>query len=260
MAITPMQMAVAYSVFANGGWRVEPWIVDHVVDLQGNRVFTTQPRIVCPDCPPVAEPVATAAADAAAASAIPPTDDALQADSAAEPAPQPSTPAVLPAERVLDERVAFIMNSMLRDVITSGTGRRARVLERDDLAGKTGTTNEAADTWFNGFNLDVVTSVWVGFPIHAPLGAREYGSNNPLPIWIDYMKVALADKPERFPQQPPGVVTIRVDPGTGRPAAPGDRSAIFEFFLEEHAPTMTTTADPQLQAPARDEVQPVDIF
>jgi len=229
MAVTPMDMARAYATFANGGWRVEPWIVDHVVNLDGDRVFATRPRVVCEDCPET-------------------TDD------------NDAQPDVLPAERVLDERIAFIMNSMLRDVVRSGTGRRARSLEREDLAGKTGTTNEAADTWFNGYHPDIVTSVWVGFSAHAPLGAREYGSNNPLPIWIDYMAVALADRPKQFPQQPRGVVTMRINPTTGQPAAPGDRDALFEYFLEEHTPVVVNTPDLPMQLHSRDEIQPVDIF
>jgi penicillin-binding protein 1A len=161
---------------------------------------------------------------------------------------------------VLDERIAFIMQSMLRDVVARGTGRRALTLGRSDLAGKTGTTDEAADTWFNGFNLDVATSVWVGFPSHAPLGAREYGSNNPLPIWMDYMAVALDGKPERFAAQPPGIVTMRIDTTTGRPD-PGGRPADFEYFLEEHTPDAVTSPGPSLQrAPGDGELQPVDIF
>jgi penicillin-binding protein 1A len=229
MAVTPMDMARAYATFANGGWRVEPWIVDHVVNLAGDRVFSTNPRVVCEDCPETAD------------------ENAVQ-------------PAVLPAERVLDGRIAFIMDSMLRDVIRSGTGRRARSLGREDLAGKTGTTNEAADTWFNGYHPDIATSVWVGFSAHAPLGAREYGSNNPLPIWIDYMAVALADRPKKFLPQPRGVVTMRINPTTGQPAAPGDRDAMFEYFLEEHTPVVANTPDLPMQLHTRDEVQPVDIF
>jgi penicillin-binding protein 1A len=237
MAITPMQMAVAYAVFANGGWRVDPWIVDHVTDLGGREVFRTQPRVVCNDCPPATAAGIPAASGAASGAATPATDHETAH-----------------AERVLDERIAFIMSSMLRDVVARGTGRRAMELGRTDLGGKTGTTNEAADTWFNGFNPDVVTSVWVGFPSHSPLGSREYGSNNPLPIWIDYMRVALADKPERLLPQPPGVVTVRVPAGTGA------QSGSFEYYLEEHAPSVAPTPDLQMQAPARGELSPVDIF
>jgi penicillin-binding protein 1A len=260
MAVTPIQMATAYSVFANGGWKIDPWIVDHVVDLAGYEVYRTRPRVVCPACPPPGSAPVPEARSLTVAAAAPGTPAAPGA-APAETNPPQSEEAVLPAERVLDERIAFIMQSMLRDVITRGTGRRAMALKRNDLAGKTGTTDEAADTWFNGFNLDVVTTVWVGFPSHAPLGAREYGSNNPLPIWMDYMQVALDGKPERFPAQPPGVVTMRVGGGGGRGTTAGGRPVDFEYFLEEHAPSVVTSPTEPPEGSGTDEgVQPVDIF
>ena len=177
MAVTPMEMAAAYAVFANGGYGVTPYIVGRVLDINGNTVFEASHPQVCRAC------------DEAPAE-LPEQEPANLEDLFAE---QGKTP-VEPAVRVVDERNAFIMHSMLGDVIRRGTGRRALALERDDLAGKTGTTNDAADTWFNGYNPDVVTTVWVGFPDHSPLGEREYGSSTPLPIWIDYMDVALDER------------------------------------------------------------------
>lgn len=223
MGVSPMQMAAGYAVFANGGYRVEPWIVDHVRDLDGQEVYRFQPRAVCRECP---------------------------ADST-DPAHAP---------RVLDPRVAFVLNTMLRDVVKRGTGRRALTLGRNDLAGKTGTTDEAADTWFNGFHPRVVASVWVGFPSHSPLGAREYGSSTPLPIWIDYMRVALADQPDVPLEQPAGIVTMRIDSVTGNPAAPGDTEAPFEFFLEEFAPQPPAGTGSSTAPASADDVVPVDIF
>ena len=223
MGVSPMQMAAGYAVFANGGYRVEPWIVDHVRDLDGQEIYRFQPRAVCRECP------------------------ADSTDSAHAP-------------RVLDPRVAFVLNTMLRDVVKRGTGRRALTLGRNDLAGKTGTTDEAADTWFNGFHPRVVASVWVGFPSHSPLGAREYGSSTPLPIWIDYMRVALADQPEVALEQPSGIVTMRIDPVTGNPAAPGDSEAPFEFFLEEFAPQPPAGTGSSTAPASADDVVPVDIF
>jgi penicillin-binding protein 1A len=163
----------------------------------------------------------------------------------------------MPATRVIDERNAYIIHTMLQDVIRKGTGRKARSLERGDLAGKTGTTNDAADTWFNGYNPDVVTTVWVGFPNHQPLGSREWGSNNPLPIWIEYMQTALAGKPERFLDQPAGVVTKKIDPQSGELAPARQKDAIFEFFLSEHTPR--ENAQNRRGDPA-EEIKPVDIF
>jgi penicillin-binding protein 1A len=168
-------------------------------------------------------------------------------------------PPVLPATRVIDERNAYIMHTMLQDVIRKGTGRRARSLERRDIAGKTGTTNDAADTWFNGYNPEVVTTVWVGFPNHRPLGSREYGSNTPLPIWIEYMQTALSDKPQRFPDQPAGVVTMKIDPISGELAATRQDDAIFEFFLAEYAPRQKAP-DRLGDSHGEAEIKPVDIF
>ncbi|MEM7078478.1 MAG: transglycosylase domain-containing protein [Pseudomonadota bacterium] len=153
-----------------------------------------------------------------------------------ESADDESAVPIKPAPRVLDERNAYVMTSMLKDVIRRGTGRRALTLERADIAGKTGTTNDAADTWFNGYTPELVTTVWVGFSNHDPLGARAYGSNTPLPIWVDFMRTALEDREEIYPAQPAGVVSVKIDPETGKAAIPSDPDAIFEYFLSEHAP------------------------
>jgi penicillin-binding protein 1A len=147
---------------------------------------------------------------------------------------------------------------MLQDVIRRGTGRRARTLERGDIAGKTGTTNEAADTWFNGYNSDVATTVWVGFPNHQPLGKREYGSNTPLPIWIDFMTRALAGRPEKVASQPAGVVTMKIDRKTGALATSQQTDAIFELFLTEHRPR--AVAETSISDPEADDLKAVDIF
>jgi penicillin-binding protein 1A len=165
---------------------------------------------------------------------------------------------IIPAPQVIDERNAFIMDSMLRDVIKRGTGRRARSLGRDDLAGKTGTTNDAEDTWFNGYNQDLVASVWVGFSNQAPLGANAYGSNTPLPIWIDFMRAALAGKEPANVYQPPGITTMKIDPQTGLAAPPDDRNAVFEFFFAEQAPKLPSNADGS--SPSDETIKAVDLF
>lgn len=141
-----------------------------------------------------------------------------------------------PAPRVMDERVNFMTNSIMKDVITRGTGRRALVLERNDLGGKTGTTNGPMDVWFSGYNRDVVTTTWVGFDNYTPLGRREFGGTAALPIWIDYMRVALRDSPQWERPMPQGLVTVRIDPDTGQAASPGQSNAIFEYFKRESAP------------------------
>ncbi|NJN51641.1 MAG: peptidase [Gammaproteobacteria bacterium] len=241
MAITPLQMVNAYAAFANGGFLVTPHVLTQVTTLDGTLVFEdTYPR-ACDPCEPL---IATHS-----------PESPLNPESvpeAALPSPLASAP------RAIDERNAFIIDSMLRDVIRRGTGRRARVLERDDIAGKTGTTNEA-DNWFNGYQQSVATTVWVGFSDHRPLGDNEYGSNSPLPIWIDYMRVALAGVPEAIRQQPAGVVTMKVDPRSGEPVAPDQPNAIAEYFLTEFAPEYR----PKGQTPTVDggaPLRPTDIF
>ncbi|MYH14941.1 MAG: PBP1A family penicillin-binding protein [Gammaproteobacteria bacterium] len=239
MAVTPIDMASAYAVFANGGYRVQPHIVSKVADIDGAIVFEPQHAAVCRSC------------GSEQSSALPAEEPVNLEDLLAQ------SPAA-PAESAIDERNAFIMHQMLKDVIQRGTGRRARVLERTDIAGKTGTTDDAADTWFNGYSPDVVTSVWVGFPDHAPLGKREYGSNNPLPIWIDYMRTALDDLPESHPAQPPGVLSMRVDARTGALASGPQDDAIFEYFLAEHAPKpQRLDADGE---DANPNIRPEDLF
>lgn len=264
MTVAPLDMARAYAVLANGGYLVEPYIVDRLVDQQGNVLFATTPARVCTSCEEaqaqaeknnpstnVKEPAEAPKMDWLRSTVL----DKLLADSESA---EPKETSVLQAQRVLDERNAFIMQSMLRDVIKLGTGRRARALGRNDLAGKTGTTNDASDTWFNGFNSSLVASVWVGFKDQQPLGRNAYGSNIPLPIWIDFMREALDGVPEKLLPQPPGVINLRVDRATGRPTYPSNSSAIDEVFLAEFAP------DP---APANDrgnstneEIRAVDLF
>ena len=127
--------------------------------------------------------------------------------------------------------------NLLKDVVNRGTGRRALALKRDDLAGKTGTTNDQKDAWFAGFNPDLVTTVWVGFDQNRSLGRWAFGANTALPIWVDYMSTALKGVPEHPFEQPAGVVSVRIDPVTGLLAAPGQKDAIFEFFREENVPS-----------------------
>lgn len=243
MAVTPIDMVAAYAVFANGGRLVQPHIVKRVLDLGGDVVFEpTYPVVVAAGEAEEAPPEAPAVEPA--------NLQELLAD-APEPAPQ-----------AIDERNAFIMHQMLKDVVRRGTGRRARTLERSDLAGKTGTTDDAADTWFNGFTPEVATTVWVGFTDHSPLGEREYGSSTPLPIWIDYMREALKGRPELRPPQPPGVLSMKINPATGALAASGQRDAIFEYFLAEHAPQADADQrrDANGENGARRDLQPEDLF
>jgi len=203
-AVTPFELASGYTVFANGGYRVTPYFIDHVEDIDGNILMTTTPNQVCRDC------------------------GKSQAD---QTQPEDIAPRVITAQN------AYLITSMMRDVIRRGTGRKARVLQRQDIAGKTGTTNDQRDAWFAGFSPSVVTVAWVGFDDTHPLGFGETGGRAALPMWIDFMRAALQGVPDHAFEQPPGLVTVRIDPETGLLADSKDRKAIFETFLADHVPT-----------------------
>jgi penicillin-binding protein 1A len=257
MAVTPIDMATAYAVLANGGYLIEPNIIREVRDIDGNLVFQPTYPVVCDEtCQNEVERTDLLTGEPAN------LEELFASNTPTEELSEPADtakPALLAAPRVIDERNAYIMHSMLQDVIRRGTGRRARSLERSDLAGKTGTTNDAADTWFNGYNPDLVATVWVGFPNYQALGRNEYGSTTPLPIWIDYMTTALAGVRESSPDQPNGVVTMKIDPKTGALAGIRETDAIFEFFLAEHTPRQQPSVEPnpdQNEAP----IKAVDIF
>jgi penicillin-binding protein 1A len=262
MGVTPMQMAVAYSVFANGGYLVEPNVIREIRLVNGEVLERPRHPVVCRDCV-TDEPDARAAAAAATAAVDfgPPDNGTLETPPGnASVFGTREDDAPLLAPRAIDERVAFIITDMLRDAMRRGTGRRAQVLERRDIAGKTGTTNEA-DTWFIGYQGNLVGAVWIGFGDNRPLGSAETGSNLPLPIWIDVMQQALHDVPETNYVQPPGIVTMRVDPATGELAEAGQQNAAFELFLNEHAPRARQPArGGRTETPPRDSVRPVDIF
>src|SRR5690606_21712613 len=164
------------------------------------------------------------------------------------------------APRIIEERVAYSIDSLLKDVIARGTGRLARKLDRSDIAGKTGTTNGPRDTWFAGYNPDIATVTWVGFDQNTLLGRSEFGSSTALPIWIDFMGAALAGTPEKFPSQPNGIVTVRINPETGARAQPGDPDAIFEIFRAEDAPTAQGTPSTNGGESATEESLPGELF
>jgi penicillin-binding protein 1A len=156
------------------------------------------------------------------------------------------------------------MTSMLQDVIKRGTGRRAMALGRDDLAGKTGTTNESKDSWFSGYNADYITTVWAGFDQPESLGRNEYGGTVALPIWMNYMAAALKDKPSHLPAEPEGMLTLRIDPHSGRIASPGTQDAYYELFKSEDSPPSMGEFEMGLGIPGSplpaDEAAPFDLF
>ncbi|ALP54196.1 peptidase [Candidatus Tenderia electrophaga] len=240
-AVTPLEMATGYAVFANGGFRVTPYFIQRIEDMDGNTVFEADPAIACLPC----EEAEKEARLAAAAEADPPPDTEIsaQALTAMTTIEEPDEPNL--AERVITAQNAYLMTDMMQDVVRRGTARRALQLGRKDIAGKTGTTNDQRDAWFAGFNHELVAISWVGFDDGGPLGNRETGGHAALPMWIEFMRSALADMPETELEQPQGLVTVRIDPQTGLLAPPSQRNAVFEIFRHEHVP--------QRQAPDIDE-------
>ncbi len=216
--VTPMEVATGYAVLANGGYKVEPYFVQRMVDAHGETVYEAQPPRVCSVCE-------TLTLD----------DDGEPTDLATLLEMQEMPPQVV-APRVVDAENAWIMTSMMQDVINFGTGRRARSLGRSDLSGKTGTTNDQKDAWFSGFNNRVVTTVWVGFDRVQPLGRRETGAQAALPMWIDYMRTALDGTPEAVLERPPALITVRIDPATGLLVGANHPHAIFESFRPGQVP------------------------
>jgi penicillin-binding protein 1A len=130
----------------------------------------------------------------------------------------------------------FLIQDMMRDVIRRGTGRRAMALGRSDLSGKTGTSNDRRDAWFGGFNSDLASIVWVGYDTSEPLGPREEGSRTALPIWVEFMRIALKGVPENQMPMPEGIVTVKIDRTDGCPARAGQTNVMFEVFRQENVP------------------------
>ncbi|CAM3389127.1 penicillin-binding protein 1A [Halomonas lysinitropha] len=204
-SLTPLEMTNAYAVLANGGFKVSPWFIERVTRGDDTTVVDeARPRVACRDC---REDQKTVELDG----------------ETFEVAPQVADPAAV-----------YILRDMLRDVVERGTARKALELDRSDIVGKTGTTNDQRDAWFAGFNSDLVTTAWVGKDNNE--STAEYGAQAALPIWMDFMGQALEGQPERWPERPEGVVTESVDPDTGRLLGNGQGGGIEELFMANHLP------------------------
>ena len=235
-SVSPLAMARGYAVFANGGFLVDPYFIDRIVDRDGKEIYKAQPALACRHCPQRAlEDAREQAAANAKAGNAQPIKTSLSATPAAPAAADPNAPKLAP--RVLDARTAYLIGSILHDVVRRGTGHDAMVLKRNDLAGKTGSTNDHRDAWFNGYNDDIVASVWVGFDDFSSLGRAngvgEFGAQAALPMWIDFMRTALKDVPEKPFEMPPGITTARIDKATGQLAPAGDPNSMLEVFKVE---------------------------
>ncbi|MGH8317251.1 MAG: penicillin-binding protein 1A [Steroidobacteraceae bacterium] len=227
LPVTPLQMATAYSTFANGGFKVEPYYIDRVEDASDKVVWQAAPRIACALC---AEPAPLSELKPAPnAAALLAEEDALRGGAG------PLPPSRL-APQVISPQNDYLMTSMMEDVIKYGTGVRALSLNRNDIAGKTGTSNDYRDAWFNGFTPDLEATVWVGYDDNRPLGAGDEGAHTALPIWIHFMRYALQGVPQWQRSMPPGIVTLRVSPQTGALVSDENPDGISEVFMANHLP------------------------
>jgi penicillin-binding protein 1A len=253
LPVTPLQMATAYAVFANGGYRVDNYFIDRIEDATGNVVFQAKPKFVCDTCDASdldnTRPAVTAEVAKEATTAGGPAPDEQTAPAnpvpaaAADPdhAPANPLPPMAPADRIAPRVISpqndWIMNDMMHDVTTRGTGAKAGLaLHRADIGGKTGTSNEYVDAWFNGFNPNIIASVWVGYDQERPLGQGEEGSRAAVPTWIHFMREALRGQPDQPRPMPQGLVTLRISPATGAVAPANEAGAINEVFMEDHQP------------------------
>ena len=226
-AVTPLDMATGYSAFANGGYKVSPFVMQSIISDTGEVLYEANPTLAM--APPEEGATGNSVNEGKAHNNPTPEINAEQTDKVEAP--------TLYAERIMSPENHYLTVSMMRDVVRRGTGRKALALGRNDLAGKTGTTNDQKDAWFSGFNPDLVATVWIGFDQPTTLGRWASGGGTALPVWVDYMREALDGAPEEHFEQPEGIVTVRIDPDSGLLASPGQKDAIFEYFKAGSAPT-----------------------
>ena len=263
-SLTPISIVRGYATFANGGYLIEPHFIEHVLDARGVVRFVTSPQIVCEECKfdeesdieqiEIAEQVKPSFRPLQLE-----TEENLLVTEQETYREQDKVASPTPAPRVISEQNAFLIRSMMMDVVRRGTGKKAMELGRNDLAGKTGTTNDQRDAWFSGYNSEIVTSVWVGFDNHDPLGRYEVGGKAAMPIWIDYMRVALQNVPDQTPEIPVGITQARIDPVTGLIARIENRDAIVEIFEMGSLPPMEEATEGEL-SDAVSEEDPYDSF
>ncbi len=223
-SVSPLQMARAYAIIANGGFDVKPYLINRIVNVANKPIYTAQPLTVCVSCVEAREQQLSLLASQNALSNT--------------PAPAPALPPLMNngnpvATRAISSQTDFLITSVLKDVIQIGTGAAAKVLGRNDIAGKTGTTQKQRDGWFDGFNPHIAAVVWVGFD--EPRSLNEYGAKVALPVWIDFMRVALDGDVATPTPPPPGIVSVRIDRNTGLPSS--GPNTLFEYFKAGTVPS-----------------------
>ncbi|MFK7794123.1 MAG: penicillin-binding protein 1A [Gammaproteobacteria bacterium] len=228
-AVTPLTLANAYAVLANGGYKVDAYFIDRIEGPDEEVLFMANPARVCDqECTRLAKEISMHAVEMAELGLTDP-DNLESAE-------------IRVAPRVLSEMNAYQMDSMLKDVIKFGTGRRALALNRNDIVGKTGTTNDQHDAWFAGYHPNLATVVWFGFDENKPLGRGEVGGVAALPIWIDYMRVGLQGEPQIQRELPKDMVILKVDPETGSIVDQDSGFGIEEAFHIDQVPGLEFAA------------------
>ena len=267
-SLTPLEVATGFATFANGGFLIEPYLIERIEDSFGNVLFQANPAIACDNCDlaldkeNTVEEISDAEKDFFAVESLP--NETQQDDINTELEPRP----IIKAERVISAQNAFLVTQALKAVIWGadwnikpywqGTGFRARSLKRQDIAGKTGTTNQAKDAWFSGFSRRIVTTSWIGFDdpsrnlgktgYNSNLGkvqttGKEFGAKSAQPAWISFMQEALADLPIEPFQQPDSLISVRIDKISGKLTTKTDKSSQFEYFELGTAPTEYISQD-----------------
>ncbi|MDO6445055.1 penicillin-binding protein 1A [Colwellia sp. 1_MG-2023] len=260
-SLTPLEVATGFATFANNGFLIEPYIIERIEDSFGNIVYQANPAIACDDCSQF-ENNTQLAAELDPSSESFANTETLQQQTITKEHP------LVKAERVISPQNAFLITQALNEAIWGadwslnpgwqGTGFRGRKLNRRDIAGKTGTTNEAKDAWFSGFSRRIVTTSWIGFDDPSrnlgsssynnnldknQITGKEFGAKSAQPAWISFMQTALEDLPVEPFMQPEGIVSVRIDKQTGKLTQRTDKSSIFEYFKVGSAPTEYVTKD-----------------
>lgn len=254
-SLTPLEVVTGFATFANSGFLVEPYLIDRIENVKGEIIYQANPVLACDPC----QQNNTSLSD---------ENDLFSDEIIDDNNTQETMPEIFSAPRVISEQNAFLITQALNSAIWGadwsvdngwqGTGWRARTLNRRDIAGKTGTTNEAKDAWFSGFSRRLVTTSWIGFDdpsrnlgqsvYNNNLGrnqitGKEFGAKSAQPAWIDFMKVALADLPDEPFELPTDVLSVRIDKATGKLSSENNKSSLFEYFQVNTAPTEYISED-----------------
>jgi len=225
--LTPLQIVRGYATFANGGYDIEPWFIEKVSNSKAEVLYQHQLIIACSDYYD---------------KTLCPEDSELQ------------------AKQTVDPSNVYLMTSILQDVIKKGTGRKARSLKRNDIGGKTGTTNDQVDAWFSGYNRDFATTSWVGFDTPRSMGRYETGGRAALPMWIKFMKTALEQSPDEKLPVPDNIISVKIDTETAQLVGKNTKNSLFEYFIKDTEPEENNSARTNDTPQNSNEEMDVELF